>query len=76
MDISKQIDSRLEELKIKAQKVYKNPTQHFGIMGVNFGADLKERLRVYAFKNNLKMSQIIRASVEAYLDTKEENVHR
>ena len=70
MDISKQIDSRLEKLKIKVQKVYKNPTQHYGIMGVNLGSKLKERLRVYAFKNNLKMSQIIRTSVEAYLDTK------
>ena len=72
MNISKQIDDRLEELKIKPQAVYKNPTQHYGIMGVNFGSKLKERLRVYAFKNNLKMSQIIRISVEAYLDTKEE----
>ena len=41
-------------------------------MGLNLGYDLHDRLKNYAEKNNVSMSQIMKLLVKAYLDEMEE----
>ena len=49
-----------------------NPTRRYGVMGLNLGSNLHDRLKNYAVKNNVSMSQIIRLLVKSYLDEMEE----
>lgn len=49
-----------------------NPTRRYGIMGLNLGSDLHDRLKNYAIKNNVSMSQIIKLLVKSYLDEMED----
>ena len=60
-----------EKLKPKLPRTY-NPTRRYGIMGLNLGCDLHDRLKNYAVKNNVSMSQIIKLLVKSYLDEMEE----
>ena len=40
-------------------------------MGLNLGRDLHDKLKIYAVKNNVSMSQIIKLLVKSYLDEME-----
>ena len=60
-----------EQLTPKKPNPY-NPTRRYGIMGLNLGSDLHNRLKNYAVKNNVKMAQIIKLLVKSYLDEMEE----
>ncbi len=59
-----------EQLKPKKPDPY-SPTNRYGVMGLGLGGDLHARLKSYALKNNLKMSQIIKLLVKSYLDEME-----
>ena len=48
-----------EQLKPKDINPY-SPTRRYGVMGLNLGSDLHDKLKNYAVKNNVSMSQIIR----------------
>ena len=60
-----------EQLTPKKPNPY-NPTRRYGIMGLNLGSDLHNRLKNYAIKNNVSMSQIIKLLVKSYLDEMED----
>ena len=60
-----------EQLKPKDIIPY-SPTRRYGVMGLNLGSDLHDKLKNYAVKNNVSMSQIIRLLVKSYLDEMEE----
>ena len=60
-----------EQLKSKDINPY-SPTRRYGVMGLNLGSDLHDKLKNYAVKNNVSMSQIIRLLVKSYLDEMEE----
>jgi len=60
-----------EQLKPKLVGTY-NPTRRYGVMGLALGGDLHDRLKNYAVKNNVSMSQIIKLLVKNYLDEMEE----
>ena len=60
-----------EQLKPKLVGTY-NPTRRYGVMGSALGGDLHDRLKNYAVKNNVSMSQIIKLLVKNYLDEMEE----
>ena len=60
-----------EQLTLKKPNPY-NPTRRYGIMGLNLGSDLHNRLKNYAIKNNVSMSQIIKLLVKSYLDEMED----
>ena len=60
-----------EQLTPKKPNPY-NPTRRYGVMGTNLGSDLHDRLKNYAIKNNVSMSQIIKLLVKSYLDEIEE----
>ena len=60
-----------EQLTPKKPNPY-NPTRRYGIMGLNLGSDLHDRLKNYAIKNNVSMSQIIKLLVKSYLDEMED----
>ena len=65
-----------EQLEPKKPNPY-NPTRRYGVMGLALGGDLHDRLKNYAVKNNVSMSQIIKLLVKSYLDEMEEtNVDR
>tara|TARA_R100000008_G_scaffold37955_1_gene21632 strand:+ start:108 stop:320 length:213 start_codon:yes stop_codon:yes gene_type:complete len=59
-----------EQLKPKPPRQY-NPSRRYGVMGLNLGCDLHDRLKNYAVKNNVSMSQIIKLLVKSYLDEME-----
>ena len=61
-----------EQLKPKDINPY-SPTRRYGVMGLNLGSDLHDKLKNYAVKNNVSMSQIIRLLVKSYLDEMENN---
>ena len=67
MDIKK-INQNLIQ---KPPRTYK-PYKRYGVMGLNLGYDLHDRLKNYAVKNNVKMAQIIKLLVKSYLDEMEE----
>ena len=60
-----------EQLKPRPPRTY-NPSRRYGIMGLNLGSDLHDRLKNYAVKNNISMSQIIKLLVKSYLDEMED----
>ena len=60
-----------EQLKPKKPDPY-SPTNRYGVMGLNLGCDLHDRLKNYAAKNNVSMSQIIKLLVKSYLDEMED----
>ena len=60
-----------EQLTPKKPNPY-NPTRRYGVMGLNLGSNLHDRLKNYAVKNNLKMGTIIKLLVKSYLDEMEE----
>ena len=58
---------------LKPKKIDKfSPTRRYGVMGLALGGDLHDRLKNYAVKNNVSMSQIIKLLVKNYLDEMEE----
>ena len=67
MDIKK-INQNLIQ---KPPRTYK-PYKRYGVMGLNLCYDLHDRLKNYAEKNNVSMSQIMKLLVKAYLDEMEE----
>ena len=60
-----------EQLKPKKPSLY-SPTNRYGVMGLALGGDLHDRLKNYALKNNVSMSQIIKLLVKSYLDEMED----
>ena len=60
-----------EQLTPKKPDPY-NPTRRYGVMGLNLGSDLHNRLKNYAVKNNVSMSQIIKLLVKSYLNEMED----
>ena len=60
-----------EQLKPRKPDPY-TPTRRYGVMGLNLGSNLRDRLKNYAVKNNVSMSQIIRLLVKSYLDEMED----
>ena len=67
MDIKK-INQNLIQKPPRTYKRYKR----YGVMGLTLGYDLHDRLKNYAEKNNVSMSQIMKLLVKAYLDEMEE----
>ena len=66
MDIQK-IDEALTPRKTYGTSL----TKRYGVMGLALGKDLHTRLRDHAKSRNIKMAQIIKALLVAYLDEKE-----
>ena len=66
MDIQK-IDEVLEP----KPSLGKSLSAKYGVMGLALGKDLHTRLRSHAKSRNIKMTQIIKALLVAYLDEKE-----
>ena len=66
MDIQK-IDKALEP----RPSLGRSLTRKYGVMGLALGADLHARLKNHAESRKLKMGQIIKALLVAYLDEKE-----
>ena len=60
-----------EQLKPSPPRQY-NPSRRYGVMGLNLGSDLHNRLKNYAVKNNVSMSQIIKLLVKSYLNEMED----
>ena len=60
-----------EQLKPRKPDPYTS-TRRYGVMGLSLGSDLHDRLKNYAEKNNVSMSQIMKLLVKAYLDEMEE----
>lgn len=66
MDIQK-IDEALKP----RQSLGRSLTKRYGVMGLALGGDLHARLKNHAESRKLKMGQIIKALLIAYLDEKE-----
>ena len=66
MDIQK-IDEALKP----RPSLGKSLTKRYGVMGLALGGDLHARLKNHAESRKLKMGQIIKALLIAYLDEKE-----
>lgn len=69
-----QIDKILDTVKVNKNKV--TLSQKYGVMGLCLGKELHQRLRNYANKNDLRMSNIIKALLITYLNEKEKNYEK